>query len=260
MQPILETRNIRFAYDKTEVLCGVDLAVGRGSVTGIIGPNGSGKSTFVRILAGSLTPDQGSVYFEGRDLSSMKRRTIAQNISVVPQEVVFHFPFTVYDFVMMGRHPYQKLTPFESEQDAKCVARALEQTGLSGFERRSVLDLSGGEKQRTVLASALAQDTPVMLLDEPTASLDLKYQVHIHKILVRLARDQGMTVVLVTHDLNLGALYCDRLVLMNQGQIVADGPPDQVCTEANVLEYYGVKVVTGTSDTGGGRFILPVGD
>lgn len=259
MDAQLTAEAIRFSYEDTPVLHGIDLALDKGSLTGIIGPNGSGKSTLIKLLAGVLRPDGGRVRYAGSDLASLRRRQIARRISVVPQEVIFHFPFRVFDFVMMGRHPYQKLTPFESEEDFRIVAWALEQTGIETLKHRSVLELSGGEKQRTVLASALAQEAPVMLLDEPTASLDLRYQVQIHKILRRLAREKELTVLLVTHDLNLGSLFCDRLVMMNQGRIVADGTPAQVCTEQIVREHYGVDVTAGVREGDGRPFILPTG-
>lgn len=237
----------------------MDLDVESGSVIGIVGPNGSGKSTLIKILAGIIEPQEGKVEIDGQPLSAMRRKAIARLISVVPQQTVFHFPFSVFDFVMMGRHPYQSMTPFESTEDHRIVKEALEQTGILHLAQRSVLELSGGEKQRTVLASALAQHTQLMLLDEPTASLDLRYQVQIHKALVRLSKEQGLTVVVVTHDLNLGALFCERMLLMKEGRIVADGPPVSVCDPQVIQEHYGVQVIGGINEATNSPFILPTG-
>lgn len=259
MNAILSAENITFAYREEKVLSGVSLLLPKGTVTGIVGPNGSGKSTLIKIMAGILKPDAGAVTIAGRSVGEMKRRELACQISVVPQEVVFYFPFSVFDFVMMGRHPYQGMTPFETSEDHETVLWALKQTGLEELKDRSVLELSGGEKQRTVLACSLAQKTPVMLLDEPTASLDLRYQVQIHKILDRQVKESGLTVAIVTHDLNLGALYCGRLLMMKGGAIVAEGPPNKVCTREVVADLYGVDVVDGINQSAGTPYILPTG-
>lgn len=259
MSSILAAEQIQFSYGDLKVLQDLDLVFEKGSVTGILGPNGSGKSTLIKILAGILKPDSGRVLIENREITSLKKEQIARKISVVPQDVIFHFPFRVFDFVMMGRHPYQNFTPFETLEDHKTVNWALEVTDLSKLKERSVLELSGGEKQRTILASALAQTTPIMFLDEPTASLDLNYQVHIHQIIADQVKNIGLTVVIVTHDLNLGALYCKRLVMMKEGRIVADGTPKEVCNKEIVEKYYGVKVAGGINEITKTPFILPIG-
>jgi ABC-type cobalamin/Fe3+-siderophores transport system ATPase subunit len=256
---ILTTENLRFAYNGSEVLRGISLDIAPGQITGIVGPNGSGKSTLIKLMAGIERPKTGRVLLEGKDLRTIGRKKAALLVSVVPQEVHVHFPFSVAEFVMMGRHPYSGFSPFETQEDREAVAWALAETGTESLAKRSLLSLSGGEKQRAVLASALAQGAPLMLLDEPTASLDLRYQTQIPAILARMCKERGLTVVWVTHDLNLGAQYCDRMVFLNHGEIAADGPPEQVCTAKVVSEQYGVDVWAGTNESTGTPFVLPRG-
>lgn len=256
---IIEIRNLRFSYGQTEILKGVDLSIRESEFVGIIGPNGSGKSTLIKNLSGFLEPDEGEIYVAGRKLEDIDRREAARLMAVVPQEFSFFFPFSVHDFVMMGRHPYQSLTSFSTEEDRLIVNQAMEETDTLRFKDRSVLELSGGEKQRVVLAAALAQNTGIICLDEPTSSLDLHFQLEIYSTLKRLCGARGLTVVGVTHDLNLGALFCDRLIMLVGGETVLDGPPEEIITPGNIARYYGVEVSIGINERSKKPFIVPIG-
>jgi cobalamin transport system ATP-binding protein len=248
-----------FSYRDQTVLNRLDLDVVRGQFVGLIGPNGAGKSTLIKLLAGFLKPSSGNIKLQGRDLTRMSRRKAAQLVAVVPQEVSFFFPFKVEDFVLMGRHPYLGPFDFESEDDRLIAYEAMEETDTFRFKDRSVTELSQGEKQRVVLAAAIAQNTEILLLDEPTSALDINYQVQITNILARLNESKGVTIISVTHDLNLAALFCHRLVLMHNGAIAADGRPEEIITPEIMKQYYGVEVYAGKNKATGTPFVLPTG-
>jgi iron complex transport system ATP-binding protein len=218
----------------------VSLTVERGDLVGILGPNGSGKTTLLRVLDGSLRPHNGSVMLDGRPIGDWSRREIARRIAVVPQDTHAPFDFTVFDIVLMGRFPHLGAFALEGPQDLAIARRALEATGTADLETRAFSTLSGGEKQRVVIASALAQGSPLLLLDEPTASLDIGHQLEVETLLARLNRDTGATMVLSTHDLNLAAALCRRLVLLREGRVLASGPTADVLTSDTVRALYGV--------------------
>ena len=195
----------------------VSFDVDRGTIVGLLGPNGSGKTTLVRIMAGMLRPDSGRVTLDGASVSEMPRRDLARRVALVPQETRTTFDFSVIDMVLMGRYPH--LGPFELERpaDLEIARHALRATGTETLESRTFATLSGGEKQRVVIASALAQASDILLLDEPTAALDLGYQFEIAALLKRLNAEHGTTMVVSTHDLNLAAALCERVVLLKSG-------------------------------------------
>jgi iron complex transport system ATP-binding protein len=224
-----------------QALDDVSITIPTGSFMGLIGPNGCGKSTLLRLLAGIARPAQGHVRLDGRDVASYARREYARRVAVVPQETHPAFDYSVMDMVLMGRHPH--LGPFELEgpADLEAAMRALEATHVNHLVDRPFNALSGGEKQRVVIASALAQAGDVLLLDEPTASLDLGAQLDVAGLLRRLHRERGATTVMATHDLNLAASLCDTLVLLRTGRVLAHGATDAVLTAANVRELYGVE-------------------
>ncbi|HPQ70582.1 MAG TPA: ABC transporter ATP-binding protein [bacterium] len=238
-------KDLRFGYGKREIIKGISLSIGKGEFVGIIGPNGSGKSTLIKMMTGFVNPDHGEVLLCDKPLHKIGRRKAARLAAAVPQEMVFHFPYKVGEFVKMGRHPYQGLTETENETDRRIVKDAMKATNTLSLKGRSVAQLSGGEKQRVVLASALAQDTQLLFLDEPTSSLDIHYQIEIYEILKKMNEEKGLTIAAVTHDLNLGSLYCDRLVLLVGGKIVADGPPDRIVNPATIREHFNVEVEGG---------------
>ena len=244
---LLSAGNVVFGYGTTRVIDDVSLAVSDGDIVGILGPNGSGKTTLLRLLAGALAPQSGVVTLGQSNLASVPARTLAQQIAVVPQETSLAFDYTVLEIVLMGRYPH--LGPFEIEGpgDLAAATRALQTTGTAALADRAYRTLSGGEKQRVVIASALAQlDSDVasvpklLLLDEPTASLDLKYQFETGSVLRRLHAASGLTILLSTHDLRFAASLCTRIVLLASGRILAQGRPGEVLTPDLVGQLFDV--------------------
>jgi iron complex transport system ATP-binding protein len=243
---MLQATDISFAYGRRRaasqrVLDGVSLAVERGTIVGLLGPNGSGKTTLLRILAGVLAPQSGSVTIDGRPIEQMSRRDLARRVAVVPQETHSTFDFSVIDMVLMGRYPHLGAFELEGAEDQAIARDALAATGTAELEARPFATLSGGEKQRVVIASALAQASDVLLLDEPTAALDLGYQFEITALLRRLNADRGTTMIVSTHDLNLVAALCERVVLLKQGQVVAHGATEATLTPEHIRLLYEVE-------------------
>lgn len=241
---MLSARDISFSYGRPRsahrVLDRVSIDVERGSIVGLLGPNGSGKTTLVRIMAGMLRPESGTVVLDGFPVSRMARRELARRVAVVPQETQTTFDFTVIDMVLMGRYPH--LGPFELEgmADLEIARDALRATGTTELEARTFATLSGGEKQRVVIASALAQASDVLLLDEPTTALDLGYQFEIAALLRRLNSDRHTTMIVSTHDLNLAAALCQRIVLLKDGSVIAQGETATTLTAENIRRLYDV--------------------
>jgi iron complex transport system ATP-binding protein len=219
-----------------------DLSIASGELVGLLGPNGAGKSTLLRLMAGLLSPEQGDISFGGQPLDSIPTRERARRIAYVPQATHFSFPLSVREIVEMGRHPHLgRFQPMKRE-DRRICEKALDLCDVSGFKDRSYDELSGGERQRVLLASALAQTPRVLLLDEPTLSLDLAHQMLLFEIIRNLHRSEGLTVVVATHELNLAGRFLDRLVLMKDGKIVADGSPSKVLSPARIKSVLGVEV------------------
>lgn len=239
--PVFRVRGVDHFYpgEKVPALSGVELAFPRGEITGILGPNGSGKSTLLKILLGSLTPSRGVVEWEGRVLSTVSRGEMARRVGVVPQAEELAFPVTVRDFVAMGRYPH--LGPWRSERDVDRVAirEAMVRCGVDRFADRGMDTLSGGEMQRVRIARALAQEPDTLVLDEPTAALDIRHEMGIFDLLSTLARREGVTVILVTHHLNLAARYSSGLVLLACGRCMKYGPPGEVIQKELLETVYG---------------------
>jgi iron complex transport system ATP-binding protein len=238
---MLSVSEVAFAYGTHAILHGVSFSVPRGHIVGLLGPNGSGKTTLLRIIAGTLAPDQGRVEIDGTRVTAMSRRAIAKRVAVVPQETHSTFDFTVEDIVLMGRYPHLGAFELEGPDDRAIARDALQATGTLALAPRRFATLSGGEKQRVVIAGALAQASDALLLDEPTASLDLGAQLDVASLLERLHRDRGTTMVVCTHDLNFAASLCAELVLIRQGRILAQGPTADVLTPASVAALYDVR-------------------
>jgi iron complex transport system ATP-binding protein len=236
----------------------ISMTVERGGVVGLLGPNGSGKTTLLRVLAGMLPPTEGRVTLDGVGIGTFARRVLARRIAVVPQETQLAFDYTVREVALMGRYPH--LGPFELEgpRDLAIARDALAATGTADLEARSFATLSGGEKQRVVIASALAQQADILLLDEPTASLDLGYQLEIGALVARLNRDRGLTVVVATHDLNFAAGLCRSLVLLRDGHVLATGLTADTLNAATIRALYDVDASVGFDQRAGRVTVVPI--
>ncbi|WP_448854821.1 ABC transporter ATP-binding protein [Corynebacterium frankenforstense] len=234
----MRARGLTLDRGRKRVLDGVDLDVPPSGVLGLVGPNGSGKTTLLRCLYGSLAPDAGSVTVGGRTLGSIPRKQLAREIAVVAQEQESDIPIRVADLVMLGRLPYLGATARPRAEDERIVEAALDSLGALDLAPRDVQSLSGGERQRALIARALAQETPYLFLDEPTNHLDVRYQYELLKL---VANREGSTVV-VLHDLNLAARYCDRLVLLDHGGVVAAGTPDEILLPEVLAPVYRTRV------------------
>ena len=261
---MLSASNVSYAYlgrgdrDHAFKLRDVSVSIPRGSLTGLLGPNGCGKTTLLKLLSGVLRPLQGMVAFEGRSLGHIGRRELARHVAVVPQETHPAFDYTALEMVLMGRHPHLGSFQLEGPHDLAVAYDAMMATGTADLAERPYMTLSGGEKQRVVIASALAQDPDVLLLDEPTASLDLGYQLEVAALLHGLNRDRTVTMVLATHDLNLAAGLCDTLVLMRGGRVLAHGPTRDVLTASSIAELYDVDADVRYHEGSGHLTIVPM--
>ncbi|PNW09201.1 cobalamin/Fe(3+)-siderophore ABC transporter ATP-binding protein [Microbacterium testaceum] len=255
----LTTSGLRVGYGGREILNGVDLALRAGAVTAIIGPNGSGKSTLLRTLCRLLAPDEGSVAVRGRALSTLRTRDLAREMSFLPQAPTAPEGMTVRELVARGRHPHQSLLRQWSRLDATAVEAALQLTGLTELADRDVQTLSGGQRQRAWIALSLAQDTGILLLDEPTTYLDIAHSVEVLDLVDHLCVDLGRTVVMVIHDLNLAARYADDLVVVHEGGIAAQGPPDAVITARLLETVFGLTARVVADPASGRPLVVPVG-
>lgn len=233
---------VTFGYRKgAAVLHALDLEIDAGEMAAVIGPNGTGKTTLVRLASGHLRPQAGRILLAGDDLSSLTARERARRVAVVPQETHLAFDYSVAEVVSMGRAPHQGLLGLQRPADREQLRLAMERTDVLELAARSFLALSGGERQRTIIARALVQEPRILLLDEPTAFLDLRHRLVVYELLTRLNRDSGLTVVVVSHDVDLVARYCDRLILLHEGRAVADGKPLEVLEPELLLRVYGVE-------------------
>lgn len=248
----VDADGIGVSFGQNRALDDVSLRADAGEVVGLIGPNGSGKTTLLRTLYGSLDPDHGTVRFDGRDLASMRRRELAKSIAVVAQEPASDLPLMVADAVLLGRTPHLSLLQRHSRRDVRIAAQALHRVGATHLARRGFDHLSGGEKQRVLIARALTQQPRCLLMDEPTNHLDIHYQ---HDIL-QLVRSLRVTTVVVLHDLNLAARYCDRLVVLEQGHRRAFGTPDEALRPEVLGSVYGVTVDTREASDGVRQYLF----
>lgn len=233
---------VSFSYGDTQVLHHIDLEVKQGEMVALLGPNGSGKTTLIKLASGVLHPQAGEIYLDGSNLRRLKRRQIAQRVAVVPQQFHMPFAFTLREVVLLGRTPFLKAFSDEGARDRQAVDSAMELIGIEKLRGRFFNELSGGERQKAILAMALVQEPRLLLLDEPTAHLDINHQTELLELVKRLNQEQGITVLGAMHDLNLAALYFQRLVLLKEGRIFADGPPNNVLTEETIKEVFSASV------------------
>jgi len=237
MQLIVDS--LKFSYDSVEVLKGVSFKLERSEILGIIGPNGSGKTTLLKCINRILKPKQGDVLFNDQKISSMERRGIARIFGYVPQNANYD-ALTVFDTVLMGRRPYSAW--WCNEKDIEKVWQALSTLGIEQLAMRKISELSGGERQKVLIARALAQEAKVLLLDEPTNNLDIKHQFEIMNLIRNLVKEKGLAAITVLHDLNIASKYCDKIIMMKEGRIYAAGEVDSVITHQNIKEVFGVTV------------------
>ena len=249
MSGVIRVEEVAFSYPMAEprrgrpfALSGLSFEVAEGEILGVLGPNSAGKTTLIRLLTKILAPTRGTIEVDGASVQGLSRAELARRIAVVPQDVPEGLPFTVEQLVLMGRYPHAPRRFFETDEDLAIARAAMEATSVLDLADTPVRTLSGGERQRVVLARALAQRPRLLILDEPTAHLDLRYQVECVALLRRVNREQGTTVLLVSHDLNLAGELCDRLLLLADGRIARLGPPDEVLDEALLAAVYGCAV------------------
>jgi len=238
----LQVQRVYFSYLDGLVLHNINLSVKAGEMVGLLGPNGSGKTTLIKLASGVLKPNRGEIRLDGSSLSQLSRKSIARSVAVVPQLFNIPFAFAATEVVMLGRTPFLKAFAGESELDKQFVANALELVGISELKERRFDELSGGERQKVILAMALAQQPKLLLLDEPTVHLDITHQVEILELVRRLNVERRLTVMAAMHDLNLASLYFDRLILLKEGRVSADGTPAEVLTEDGIREVFSASV------------------
>lgn len=245
MRPGIHLQAVHFTYPSGFGLARIELFIERGERVAILGPNGSGKTTLLKVMLGLLHPREGEVSFEGNPMERMGRAELARAIAMVPQELLLPYALTAREVVLLGRTPYLHRYRGPTCEDQEAVQAAMAATDLLSSADRPYSELSGGERQRVILAMALAQKPRLLLLDEPTRSLDLSHQLRILSLIRGLNVKHGLTVISSMHDLNLSSLYFDRLVLLSSGRIVADGPPDEVIQPDIIQEVFGVSVLVG---------------
>jgi iron complex transport system ATP-binding protein len=255
----LTAEQLTLAYGDYVVTDGLDLEVAPGAITAIVGANGCGKSTLLRALARLMAPRQGRVTLDGMGLDALNTKEVARIVGLLPQSPIAPEGIVVADLVGRGRHPHQRAFAAWNAEDYAAVASALEATGIADLADRAVDELSGGQRQRVWIALTLAQQTDVLLLDEPTTFLDLAHQVEVLDLLVDLNRDRGTTIVMVLHDLNMAVRYADQLVAMREGAIHTVGDPAQVVTEQLVLDVFGLPCKVISDPVSGKPLVLPAG-
>jgi iron complex transport system ATP-binding protein len=237
----LEMRNVTLGYYHQPVLRDITLKASPGEMVGLIGPNGSGKSTIIKALSRVMHPDSGKIAVNGQDINKIPRRELACMVGVVPQLPLLPSAFTAFEIVLMGRNPHMGLFQAESSRDFSLAWEAMQKTGTVPLANRHINELSGGEIQCVLIARVLVQETKAILLDEPTANLDIGRQVEILDLIKNLCAENNLTVLAAVHDLNLAAQYCDRVILIHEGHVHAEGRPQEVITEANMRQVYGAE-------------------
>jgi iron complex transport system ATP-binding protein len=235
----LEVSNISLSYNHHPVVNGLSFHLQPGELVGLIGPNGCGKTTVIKALSRILTPQAGKIILDGQDLINISRSRLARLIGVVPQNPSLPDTFTVSEVVLLGRNPHLGLLRSESTKDISVVWWAMDRTGILALAGRRMGELSGGEKQRVTIARVLAQEPQTILLDEPTANLDICHQIEILDLIRSLCKEKDLAALIAIHDLNMAAQYCDRLLLMNRGQLHAEGTAQEVITSTNIKDVYG---------------------
>lgn len=257
MDNVFDIKGLTFSYGTNEVIKGLDLSIKQGKVTTLIGANGCGKSTLFNLITKNLRPNSGEIRLEGKDISQVKLKDFARQVAIVHQYNTAPADISVEKLVAFGRTPYHGFgSPSNSEEDEEKIKRALEITNTEKLKDKAVAQLSGGQKQRVWIAMALAQDTKILFLDEPTTYLDIRYQLQILKLVRKLNEEYGMTVIMVLHDINQSLYYSDEIVAMKDGRITAQGKPEEIITSELIKNVYDVEL--GISAVNGRPLVLPV--
>ena len=254
---MIRIENVSLAFDGVPVLDGVTASVDRGECVGLVGPNGAGKTTLLRTVNGLITPDEGRVTLAGDDVTTLAAREVSRRVATVPQDTHVGFSFTAEHLVEMGRTPHRSRLDWQGDEEP--VTAAMDRTETTHLRDRTVDDLSGGERQRVLLARALAQETPGLLLDEPTASLDINHQIRVLELIASLADDDRAALAAI-HDLDLAARFCDRLLLLHDGEIRASGPPDAVLTDPALEDAFGIRTAVARNPATGAATVTAVED
>ncbi|MFH0856202.1 MAG: ABC transporter ATP-binding protein [Candidatus Omnitrophota bacterium] len=251
MRPLLRIDSLSAGYSKEDIIKGVSLNVSAGDFIGIIGPNGSGKTTLLRLCSKALCPRKGRVYFDGKDIFDMSLKEFCRKAAFVAQDISAGFSFSVMELVLMGRIPHLKRLQFETKKDIGIAENSLLLTGSQSLKGKMVDELSAGERQRVLIARALAQEPVLLLLDEPTSHLDIGHQIQVMDLLRKFNRENNLTVVMVLHDLNLASAYCNRICLLDNGRIFKEGSPEEVLTYKNIESVYKTIVLVNDNPVTG---------
>ena len=256
---MISIEDLKFSYSNKSVLNGIEFRVNEGELVGLVGPNSSGKTTILKLITNVLVPSTGSIKFHGEETLSLKANKIAKLVSVVPQNPESPIGITIKELVSLGRTPHLSLLQFHDSDPLGKVHNAMRLTEVLELADRPVSALSGGQKQRAFIAMALAQDTPIMLFDEPTSHLDLFHQIQVMELIRELTRTHNHASLVTMHDLNLAAQYCDRLILLMDGLVLADGPPKSVLVPEKIEKAYRIKPIIIYHPETGSPIILPAG-
>lgn len=258
MEKYIEIKGLVFGYNENTILNNINLKIKKDSIITIIGPNGSGKSTLLKNIAANLAPQGGIIFLENKELQSYSLKELARKIGVVPQNVNIEYDFTVHEIVLMGRNPYVGRFKQETQKDLDIVKDAMKRTNTWSLKDRSITELSGGESQRVIIARALAQEPQVLLLDEPTAALDMHHQIEILDLLKVLNREKGVTIIMALHDINLAARYSKEILLLNKGEKVIMGTPNEVITKENLQKSYKIDMIVDKNEHTKSLQVIPL--
>lgn len=257
MENIISIDSLWFKYDKENILEDINININQGSFISIIGPNGSGKTTLLKNMVNLLTPTKGSINLFKKDIKNIKYKDLAKKVAVVHQSNNIGYNFSVEDVVMMGRFPYLKRFQSETSKDYEIAEKAMKNTGIFDLKDRSILNISGGEMQRVMIARALVQEPEILVLDEPISNLDLKYQVGILNICKELNKKENLTVICILHDINLASRYSDNIILLKDGKIHSLDKPNNVITKKNIKEVYDIDVDVKNIENTDIPYIIP---